>query len=54
MRWSMFEKIALACDDLLRDAGNRLLALMDRADKKFSAPDFVANVIFNLTALSVA
>jgi hypothetical protein len=31
-----------------------LLALMDRADQEFPAPDLVAHVIFNLTALGVA
>ena len=50
----MLQKIVLPRDDLLRDVGDCLLALMDRADQKFTAPDFVANIIFDLAALSVA
>ncbi len=54
MRWSVLEKIALPRDDLLRNVRNRLLALMDRADKEFPAPDFVADIIFDFAALGVA
>ena len=54
MRRSVLEKLPLSRDDLLRDVGNRLLALMDRANKDFPAPDFVADLIFDFAALGVA
>ena len=47
----MFEKVALPRNDLLRDIGNGLLALMDRSDEEFAAPDFVADVIFDFAAV---
>jgi hypothetical protein len=50
----MLEKIMLPRDDLPRDVGNRLLALMDRPNKEFPGPDFIANVIFDFAALRVA
>ena len=51
MRRAVLEKIALPRNDLLRDIRNRLLALMDRSDQEFPAPDFVADVIFDFAAL---
>ena len=42
MRSPMLEEIVLPRNDLLRDVGNRLLALMDRANQEFPAPDSIA------------
>src|SRR5207244_2334070 len=50
----MLKEIALPRNDLLRDIQNCLLALMDRADQEFSAPNLVADVIFHFAALSIA
>ncbi len=50
---SVLEKIALPLHDLVRDIGNRLLALVDRLDQKFAAPDFIANVIFDFVAIAI-
>ena len=54
MCWAVLEEIALPRNDLLRDVHNRLLPLMDRADQKFAAADFVPDVIFGVAALRVA
>ena len=53
MRWAVFKKIALPRNDLVRDVGNGLLALVDRSDQEFAAPDFVADVVFDLAAVVV-
>src|SRR6476646_795426 len=37
----------------MRNVGNRLLALVDRLDQKFSAPDFIANVILYFVAIPI-
>ena len=39
--------------DLVRDVGDRLLALVDRFDQEFSAADFVADVILHFAAVAV-
>src|SRR5207247_129470 len=54
VRRAVLKEIALPRNDLLRDVENCLLALMDRADQEFSAPDFVPDIIFNFAALGVA
>ena len=48
----MLEEFALPRDDLMRDVGNRLLALVDRLDEKFAAADLVSNVIFDLVPVT--
>ena len=53
MRWAVLKKVALPRNDLVRDVGNRLLALVDRSDQEFAAPNFVADVIFDFTAVVV-
>ena len=50
----MLKEIALPRNDLLPNVENCLLAAMNRADQEFSAPDLVADVIFNFAALGVA
>jgi hypothetical protein len=51
MRRTVFEKVALPRNDLVRDVGNGLLALVDRSDQEFAVPDLVANVIFDFAAV---
>jgi hypothetical protein len=53
MRWAVLKKVALPRNDLVRDVGNRLLALVDRSDQEFAAPDLVADVIFDVSAVVV-
>ena len=53
MRWAVLKEIPLPRNDLVRDIGNRLLALVDRSDQEFAAPDFVADVIFDFSAVAV-
>src|SRR6266536_1646261 len=53
MQWAVLKKIPLPRNDLVRDVGNGLLALVDRADQKFAAPDFVADVIFDFATVAV-
>ena len=50
---AVLKKFALPFYDLVRDIGNRLLALMDRFDQEFSAADLVADVIFHFAAVAV-
>jgi hypothetical protein len=35
------------------NVGNRLLALVDRSDQEFAAPDFVADIVFDFTAVVI-
>src|SRR6267378_1814639 len=51
---AMVIEIALPRNDLLHDVENCFLTLMNRADQEFSAPDLVADIIFDLAALRIA
>ena len=51
---AIFKKIALPRNDLAHDVQNCLLTLMNRTDQEFPAPDFIADIVFDLACLSVA
>jgi hypothetical protein len=51
MRRTVLKEIALPGNDLVRDVGNRLLALVDGSNQEFAAPDFVPDVIFDFSTV---
>ena len=52
-RRTLVEEVALPFHDLVRNIGNRLLALVNRLDQKFSAPDLVTNVVLHFVSVAV-
>ena len=52
-RRTLVKKVELPFHNLVRDVGYRLLALMNRFDQKFSAPDLVANVVLHFVSVAI-